>query len=63
MRNIFILNGAVIFTLIAAYLWMRNLKATGDEGATLWLAPWSVALALVFWLGWLLSAFAHQNAN
>jgi cytochrome bd-type quinol oxidase subunit 1 len=63
MRNALILSGAVILTLVAAYLWVSKLKAEQDEGATLWLAPWSAALALVFWLGWILSAFARQNAN
>jgi hypothetical protein len=59
MRNAFILAGAVILTLIAVYLWVTKLREQ-DEGATLWLGPWSIALALVFWFGWLLSTFAPQ---
>jgi hypothetical protein len=62
MRNAVILSGAVILTLISVYLWVTRLREQ-DEGATLWLGPWSIALALVFWVGWALSAFAPASAN
>jgi hypothetical protein len=62
MRNTLILAGAVILTLIAAYLWVSRLKAT-DEGPSLWLTPWSTALAVILWVGWVIDCFAAQNSN
>jgi hypothetical protein len=62
MRNTLILAGAVILTLIAAYLWVSKLLKPTDEGSTLWLAPWSTALAVVLWGAWVIDYFV-QNSN
>ena len=52
MRNTLILAGAVILTLIAAYLWVSKLLKPTDEGSSLWLTPWSTALAVILWGAW-----------
>ena len=63
MRNTLILAGAVILTLIAAYLWVSKLLKTTDEGSSLWLTPWSTALAVILWGAWVVDYFAAQNSN